>query len=169
MDDLDFDAKTIRVDEALDILGKIGPCKNAAAYRTVLLADQEGKGAMQIPKRFVEERIRDSKALVFSSIRNTPLRRSQFLIEGLHPALKDLGLPKDGVHAFRRGCNRRWELAGIDPAVIRTQMGHSSAAMTYKYTGQVPIDQVKAELSMRFGNKTDVLENKDNLENAAAA
>jgi len=33
------------------------------------------------------------------------------------------------VHeAFRRGCNLQWELAGIKPAVIRQQMGHTSAA-----------------------------------------
>ena len=50
-------------------------------------------------------------------------------IQGLHPALKALGLEKTGSHAFRRGCNRRWELAGVNPAVIRQQMGHASAAM----------------------------------------
>jgi integrase len=37
---------------------------------------------------------------------------------------------KAGMHAFRRGCNRRWELARVNPAVIRQQMGHASAAMT---------------------------------------
>jgi hypothetical protein len=54
----------------------------------------------------------------------------------------------------------------MNPAVLRTQMGHSSAAMTAKYTGQVPLEQVKAEFSIRFGNKIDVLEN---MENEAAA
>jgi len=31
--------------------------------------------------------------------------------------------------AERRGCNRRWELAGINPAVLRQQIGHTSAAI----------------------------------------
>jgi integrase len=169
MNDLDFNANTIRVDESVDFLGTVGPCKNAAAYRTVLLADPEGKEAMRILKAFVKERIQDSQAFVFSSNRNTPLRASQMLRTALHPALKALNLPQDGLHAFRRGCNRRWELSGMNPAVLRQQMAHTSAAMTARYTGEIPLDQVKAEFSSRFGNKIDVLENKENLENEAAA
>jgi hypothetical protein len=45
--------------------------------------------------------------------------------EALHPALKVLGLPQAGMHAFRHGCNRRWELAGMNPAVLRQKMGHT--------------------------------------------
>ena len=166
MDDLNFKANTIRVDEAQDRLGNIGPVKNTAADRTVLLADREGKQAMEMLKTYVRKRVHDSRAFVFASNKGTPLNESQVLCEALHPALKALGLGQDGMHAFRRGCNRRWELAGMNPAVLRTQMGHSSAAMTAKYTGQVPLDQVKAEFSIRFGNKIDVLEN---MENEAAA
>ena len=46
--DIDFDASTIRVEESSDQrnAGKIGLCKNARAYRTVLLHDSEGKEAM---------------------------------------------------------------------------------------------------------------------------
>jgi len=52
--DTDFKAGTIRVDESADQRTyKIGPCKNAAAYRTVLLADAEGKEAMSALKRFL--------------------------------------------------------------------------------------------------------------------
>jgi integrase len=95
---------------------------------------------------------------------------NQRWIEALRPALKSLGLPQDGLHTFRRGCNRRWELAGMNPAVLRTQTGHTTATMTALYTGQVPLDQVKAEFSNRFGKaimrKTVLLEN---LENEAAA
>jgi integrase len=46
------------------------------------------------------------------------------------------------MHAFRRGCNRRWELARISAAVIRQQMGHASASMTALYTGEIPVEQV---------------------------
>ena len=45
----------------------------------------------------------------------------------------------------------------IKPAVIRQQMGHASAAMTALYTGEIPLEQIRTEFSMKFGNKIDVL------------
>jgi hypothetical protein len=35
-------------------------------------------------------------------------------------------------------------------------MGHASAAMTAFYTGEVPLEQIRTEFSMKFGNKIDV-------------
>ena len=161
MDDLDFAESTIRVDEAADShTGQIGPCKNAAAYRTVLLADGEGSKVMRALKDFVGTCIQNPNALVFASARGTPLRESNVLSEALHPALEALKMPQAGMHAFRHGCNRRWEIAGINPAVLRQQMGHSSHAMTVRYTGEIPLEQVK--LSFGFGNKIVVLENMEN-------
>jgi integrase len=147
MNDLDFKASTIRVDEALDREQKIGPCKNAAAYRTILLADREGQRAMRTLKAYVGKRLQQSEELVFCTSEKTPLQLSQVLREALHPALKALGLPQDGMRPFRRGCNRRWELAGMNPAVLRQQMGHSSAGMTYHYTGEIPLSQVRESVS----------------------
>lgn len=46
--------------------------------------------------------------------------------------------------------------------MIRQQMGHTSAAMTARYSGEIPLDQIKAEFSSKFGNKIDVLENIEN-------
>ena len=43
--------------------------------------------------------------------------------------------------------------------MIRQQMGHTSATMTARYTGEIPLDQIRAELSSEFGNKINVLEN----------
>jgi integrase len=71
-----------------------------------------------------------------------------------------LSLPKAGMHAFRHGCNRRWELAGLNPAVLRQQMGHSSATMTARYTGEIPMSAVRNAFG--FGNKIVVLENMEN-------
>jgi hypothetical protein len=48
---------------------------------------------------------------------------------------------------FRHGCNRRWELSGMNPAVLRQQMGHSSAVMTARYTGEIPLDKVQEAFS----------------------
>jgi len=145
LDDLNFEANTIRVDESSDQCsrGKVGPCKNVSAYRTVLLLDREGKEAMRLLKQFVKEN--DSRhRLVFYSQNDTPLLETNVIHDGLHPALKALGLPRAGLHAFRHGCNRRWELAGLNPAVLRQQMGHSSATMTARYTGEIPMQQVRS-------------------------
>jgi hypothetical protein len=60
--------------------------------------------------------------------------------------------------------HRRWELAGLNPAVLRQQMGHSSEAMTARYTGEIPLEQVYAAYGN--GSKIVVLEN---MENEAAA
>jgi integrase len=163
MNDLDFRANTIRVDESVNQwTGGIGPCKNAAAYRTVALADSEGWEAMRMLKGFVGARIQNPNALVFLSRLDTPLRESNVLREALHPALEALGLPQAGMHAFRHGCNRRWELAGMNLAVLRQQMGHSSHAMTVRYTGEIPLEQVRAAFSFSNGNKIVVLENMEN-------
>jgi integrase len=92
--------------------------------------------------------------------------QTTILNQGLHPALKALNLKQAGLHAFRRGCNRRWELAGVNPAVIRQQMGHTTAAMTRLYTGEIPAEDVASAFSKKFGNQIVVLEN---MENEAAA
>jgi len=96
-----------------------------------------------------------------------PLLETTILNQGLYPALKSLDLKQAGLHAFRRGCNRRWELAGIVPAVIRQQMGHTTAVMTSLYSGEIPIEhQVKAEFSMK--NRLGVVQ-LEKMENEAAA
>jgi len=163
MDDLDFRANTVRVDEAFD--GRtytMSKCKNVAAYRTIYLGDHEGREALKILKAFVAGRLRDSSAFVFPSKHGTPMRETVVLRDALHPALKAIGLPQAGMHAFRRGCNRRWELAGMNPAVQRQMMGHSSASMTAHYTGQIPMEQIRADFSGRNGPRIVVSENKEN-------
>jgi integrase len=156
VNDINFKAGTVRVDESVDQRTyTMGPCKNAAAYRIVLLADREGKVALRMLKRFLGG-IHVATAFVFHSRHGSPLRETNVLVDGLHPAVKAAGLPKAGMHAFRHGCNRRWELAGVNPAVVRQYMGHSSAAMTASYTGEIPLEQFRAALSQNWsenGNK----------------
>jgi integrase len=137
-------------------------CKNEAAYRTVLLADAEGKQAMKLLQEFVGARLANSNQLVFPSPQNTALRATNVLREALHPVLEVLGLPKGGMHAFRHGCNRRWELAGMNPACQRQQMGHTSATMTALYTGKIPLANIRAAFSCMKGPKIDVFENGEN-------
>jgi len=157
--DLDFSANSITVDEASDqrTSGRVGECKNHSAYRTILMLDAEGRKAMQCLRRFVGD-AKDADALVFRSQRGGPLLETTILSQCLHPAVKALGLPKSGFHAFRRGCNRRWELAGLNPAVLRQMMGHSSASMTRLYTGEIPLADMAAACSKAFGKELEILE-----------
>jgi integrase len=157
--DLDFAASSITVDEASDqrTAGRVGECKNHSAYRTVLVLDAEGKKAMQCLRQFVRD-AKDADTLVFRSQRGGPLLETTILNQCLHPSVKALGLPRSGFHAFRRGCNRRWELAGLNPAVHRQMMGHSSASMTRLYTGEIPLVDMAAACFKAFGKELEILE-----------
>src|SRR2546430_17647838 len=66
VNDLDFEASTLRVDESSgqQNAGKIGPCKNVTPYRTVLLRDTEGQKAMWELRRFLGN-ASNPNALVF--------------------------------------------------------------------------------------------------------
>ena len=119
----DFKAGTIRVDESADQRTYlIEPCKKVAAYRTVLLADAEGREALLMLKRFLKGP-QTQTSFVFRSKRGTALCETSVLHTFLRPVLRTLGFPQAGMHAFRHGCNRRWELSGMNPAVLRQQMG----------------------------------------------
>jgi integrase len=141
--DVSFKEGLIRVDESVDRKYVIGDCKNTAAYRTVVITDQEGREALRELRQYLGVGPQHPDALLFKSGRGVPLRETNVLHDGLHPALAALGLPKAGMHAFRRGCNRRWELVGMSRAVLRQMMGHSSSAMTERYTSEIPIEQVR--------------------------
>ena len=67
--------------------------------------------------------------LVFRSKRQGPLLETTILNQGLYPALEALALLQGDLHGFRRGCNRRTELAGINSAVIRQHLLASSTAL----------------------------------------
>jgi hypothetical protein len=59
------------------------------------------------------------------------------------------------MRAFRRGSNRQWELAGINRAVLRRRMEHSSSAMTERYHSEaVPAAYSKLQ--------NGLLENREN-------
>lgn len=78
VNDIDFDASSIRVDESSDqrTAGKIGPCKNATAYRTVLLHDSEGQKALTALRRFIKLGA-TSDRLIFLSKRTVHFVRPQ--------------------------------------------------------------------------------------------
>jgi hypothetical protein len=53
--------------------------------------------------------------------------------------------------------SRNWATS-TNPAVIRQQMGHASAAMTALYTGELPLEDVRTEFRLKFGAAIHALE-----------
>jgi len=152
VNDVDFEAGTIRVDEGTcSMTGDVLEPKNIRAYRTVVLLDKPGRQAMRKLKALCSGR--NPNEFVFASRRGTPLTEQNALHRVLHPALKAVGLSKAGFHAFRRGYNRRWDLAGISRTVLQQQMGHSGDAMTDLYSGQIPLEQVRAAVNSRHSRR----------------
>jgi len=148
INDIDFQVSTIRVDEGTcSMTGDVLEPKNIRAYRTVVLLDKPGRQTMKKLKAFCSGC--NPNAFVFASRLGTPLRESNVLHIALHPALKAIGLPKAGFHAFRRGYNRRWDVAGISRTILQQQMGHGSDnRMTDLYSGQIPLEQVRMALKL---------------------
>jgi integrase len=155
--DVDFVSGVITVDEAADMRtsGQVGRCKNLRAYRQVPLLGEEGRVVLE--RRVIGD-AKDPCKLIFCSKRGNPLQETYVLHDGLYPALQALGLPKSGFHAFRRGCNRRWELRGLSPVILRQMMGHSVAAMTERYTGRVPLQFVQSAVTKALASELETME-----------
>ena len=86
---------------------------------------------------------------MFCSKRGGPLVENTILIQGLHPALKKLGLSKSGSTRFVEAVIVVGSyIARVSSAVIRQQMGHSSASMTAPYPGEIPVEQVAKQFQL---------------------
>lgn len=129
----------------------------ATVHRTILLADAKGREALSMLERFLKGS-QPPTSLAFRSKRGTALRETSVLPRFLHPALRTLGFPQAGMHAFRHGCNRRWELCRMNSTVLRQQMGHSSAVMTTRYTGGNPLYKVQQAFSKMNWKILELLE-----------
>lgn len=71
---------------------------------------------------------------VFQTRNGTPLRLSNLLEDSLHPILDELGIPRTGMHAFRRGRISEWVYSGVKRQVIRDWAGHGSDKLVDLYT-----------------------------------
>lgn len=56
------------------------------------------------------------------------------LEDSLHPILDELGIPRTGMHAFRRGRISEWVYSGVSRQVIRDWAGHGSDKLIDLYT-----------------------------------
>lgn len=114
-------------------------------------------------RAFLGEGPFNRNALVFHSRNGSALRETNALHDGLHPVLKALGFRRPEHMPFVTVLNRRWELAGMNPAVLRQQMGHSSAAMTAGYTGEILSSKSGPHFPYRMAGGIVVLENIEKM------
>ncbi len=71
---------------------------------------------------------------IFQTRNGTPLRLSNVLEDSLHPILDELGIPRTGMHALRRGRISEWVYSGVSRQVIRDWAGHGSDKLVDLYT-----------------------------------
>jgi integrase len=71
---------------------------------------------------------------VFETRNGTPLSLSNVLEDSLHPIFYELGIPRTGMHAFRRGRISEWVYSGVSRQVIRDWAGHGSDKLVDLYT-----------------------------------
>jgi integrase len=71
---------------------------------------------------------------VFETRNGTPFRLNNVLEDSLHPILDELGIPRTGMHAFRRGQISEWLYSDVKRQVIRDWAGHGSDKLVDLYT-----------------------------------
>ena len=82
------------------------------------------------------------EALVFTSTRGRPLRYSNFRNRVWIPATEITGLRGLDIHELRHTAASLMIRAGADPKLIRTQLGHSTIAITYDVYGHLFPDRL---------------------------
>ncbi len=89
--------------------------------------------------RFLKEQIGQRRiGTVFQARNGNPLRENNVLKRHLHPLLKELGIPKCGLHAFRHGRVSFLVENNVPLPIIRLWIGHGSDKMVARYTHARP-------------------------------
>jgi len=123
-------------------------------------------------KKFVGER---TSGFLFQNKNGNSLSQTNLLRRGLHPALKNLGQPKAGFHAFRR-FRTTWLRKNRTPEdLIRFWLGHADKTVTDGYSKLREDVQYRREVADKIGlgfaissQTPDVVPNVPSLELAAA-
>jgi len=123
-------------------------------------------------KKYVGER---TSGFLFRNKNGTSFSQTNLLRRGLHPALKKLGQPKAGFHAFRR-FRTTWLRKNRTPEdLIRFWLGHADETVTDGYSKLREDVQYRKEVAGKIGlgfeisaQTPDVVPNVPSLELAAA-
>lgn len=101
--------------------------KTPRSYRDVWLDSQTVS--------MLREHLGDRQAgRVFETRNGTPLDAKNVVHQVLHPACKQLGIPRGGLHSFRHGRVSHLQALNVPPEFTKSQVGHSSLRITSGYT-----------------------------------
>jgi integrase len=89
------------------------------------------------------------QGLLFPNRRGRPCKRANVVKFGLHPILKQLGLPtrNAGLHAFRHGLGTALADAGVSPAVVQRTLRHTDIQTTMKFYVHADTDAQRTALA----------------------
>jgi integrase len=96
---------------------------------------------------------------IFRTREGTPIHQSNFLRRDLHPALKELGIERQGFHGFRRFRVTHLESNWVPPALVKYWTGHAKSAdgenitvtVTDKYIKMHKDTAFRSEVAERIG------------------
>lgn len=134
-DDVDFDARCVRVRQRADRYERIGPPKSKAGRREIPLPPalvtvlREWKLQSRPNKLGLVFCTRTGKPMSYANIRQRWFNHLQSRC-GLTEERSGVARPKYGVHALRHWCISQWIAQGFTLKEVMTWAGHSSVQMT---------------------------------------
>lgn len=87
--------------------------------------------------------------LLFPNRRGRPCNRANVVKFGLHPILRQLGLPtrRAGLHAFRHGLGTALADSGASPAIVQRTLRHSDIKTTLRFYVHADADSQRTALA----------------------
>jgi len=143
-----FLGKAVRVQQSV-WSGEIQKPKTKSAFRFV---DLHSSVATML-RNFTGNR---KEGFIFAARNGSPLRQSNFIRRTLHPALKKLGIEKQGFHGFRRFRVTYLESNNVPQALIDYWTGHAKKSDGEDV--QKTMNQIYTKMDKDAGFRGDVAE-----------
>jgi integrase len=147
-DDVDLDARTLRVAHALDRVPGRGlqlvEPKTRSSRRALVLPDVVVRALRTHRARQLEERLAagarwQDLGFVFTTYEGRPLGASHVVADSFRPIVRRAGLSgRLRFHDLRHSAATLLLAQGVPQRVVMEQLGHTTLAMTQKYTHVVP-------------------------------
>ena len=90
--------------------------------------------------------------LLFPSRTGKPRKRGYVIKFGLSPVLKELGLPKAGLHAFRHGLGTALANSKVSPKIVQSILRHADLQTTFRYYVHADADAQREALQSLQSN-----------------
>jgi hypothetical protein len=138
----------------------VQPLQNGIKRFLAGASDPRIPALTEVLKKYVGER---TSGFLFQNKNGNSLSQTNLLRSGLHPALKKLGHPKAGFHAFRR-FRTTWVRKNRTPEdLIRFWLGHADEAVTDGYSKLREGVQYRREVANKIGLGFEISGQASNL------